>query len=71
MATNHGVSARNKHLEVKMHFIRDLVTKKIVKLAKIGTADQRADIFTKNLPRPAFEKHRASLFDGLVPDTTD
>jgi histone deacetylase 1/2 len=71
MSSNIGVSGRNKHLEVKMHFVRDLVAKNVVKLLKIGTADQRADIFTKNLPRPSFEKHRASLLDGLAPDTTD
>jgi len=71
MATNHGVSSRNKHLEVKMHFIRDLVNTKTIKLVKIGTKEQRADIFTKNLPRLAFEKHRSSLLNGTEPDTMD
>jgi transposase InsO family protein len=68
MATNHGVSARNKHLEVKMHFVRELVSDGVIKLVKIGTNSQRVDLFTKNLARPAFEQHRATLLNGTGPD---
>ena len=42
--------ARTKHIEVKYHFIRDLVENKLVELRYYKTADQVADIFTKLLP---------------------
>ena len=51
-----------------MHFVRELVSDGVIKLVKIGTNSQRADLFTKNLARPAFEKHRATLLNGTGPD---
>jgi hypothetical protein len=51
-----------KHMEIRHHFIRDriLVTKDIM-LEKKATGDMVADLFTKQLPYPAFSKHRAAL----------
>ena len=41
----------------KIHFIRDLVEKKIVYLEFINTDNQKADIFTKPLDGPRFESY--------------
>ena len=62
------VSGRNKHMELKMHYVRERVQEGDVQVQYIPTRHQRADILTKNLPRPAFERLRAAL---LNPDTTE
>ena len=38
----------------------------MITLREVGTLEQIADIFTKSLARPAFEKHRAALLFGLT-----
>ena len=41
--------SKTKHIEIRYHFIRDLVERKIVCLEYIPTEHQNADIFTKPL----------------------
>ena len=47
--------SKTKHIEIRYHFIRDLVERKIVCLEYIPTERQNADIFTKPLDRSKFE----------------
>ena len=44
-----------KHIEIRYHFIRDLVERKIVALKYIPIECQNVDIFTKPLDRSKFE----------------
>ena len=66
MVTCAQISGRNKHFELKQHYIRQLASEGVVTLREVGTLEQIADIFTKSLARPAFEKHRAALLFGLT-----
>ena len=50
--------SKTKHIEIRYHFIRDLVKRKIVCLEYIPTKRQNADIFTKPLDRSKFETLR-------------
>lgn len=52
---------RSKHIYVKLH-IRDTISKGEVKLEKISTEDNPADMFTKSLPQTKF-KHCLSLIN--------
>ena len=47
--------SKTKHIEIRYHFIRDLVERKVVTLEYISTERQNADIFTKPLDRSKFE----------------
>ena len=48
MVKNKIVSAtKNKHMELKMHFVREQVERKVVQLKKISTQKQRAELLTK------------------------
>lgn len=47
---------RCKHIDVKFHFIVDLLAKGIIDLMYISTNDQLADIFTKSLGNEKFNK---------------
>ncbi|GJZ92901.1 hypothetical protein Tco_0664966, partial [Tanacetum coccineum] len=46
---------RTKHINVRYHFIREIVESKEIKVAKIGTKDNAADAFTKVVPGPKFK----------------
>ncbi|XP_057444753.1 uncharacterized protein LOC130736999 [Lotus japonicus] len=53
--------SRTKHIDIRHHFIRDLVEDKIITLEHVTTEKQLADIFTKPLDACTFEKLRGSL----------
>jgi hypothetical protein len=61
LAENPIVMGRAKHIETKMHFIRDLVLKGKIKLEYCPTEDMTADLLTKPLARVVFMKHVTSL----------
>jgi len=54
-------SDRTKHVDIKYHFITQTVEEGAVKLQWIPTAEQQADIFTKALAPPVFERLRQQL----------
>ena len=53
--------SRTKHIDIRFHFIRELVEEKIISLEYIPTDDQRADIFTKPLDKSRFKKMKFDL----------
>ena len=58
---------RSRHVDVKVHFLRDLVRDGHVKLLKCAGTQNVSDALTKSLPRPAFEKHREYMIGTRVP----
>ncbi|GJV24696.1 zinc knuckle CX2CX4HX4C containing protein [Tanacetum coccineum] len=46
---------RTKHINVRYHFITEIVESKEIEVAKIGTEDNAADAFTKVVPGMVFE----------------
>ena len=59
--------SKTKHIEIKYHFIRDLVEGKIVALEYIHIERQNANIFTKPLDRSKFEILRQVIVVILCP----
>jgi hypothetical protein len=58
----HGVkSERTKHVDIKYHFLTDSIASGALKLQWIPTTEQQADIFTKALAAPLFERFRELL----------
>lgn len=55
---HHG---RTKHIDIKYHFIRDLVSKDVVRLEYCASADQLADIMTKSVDLQKFVKFRKQM----------
>ncbi|KAK2385434.1 putative mitochondrial protein [Trifolium repens] len=60
--------SKTKHIDIRHHFIRDLVENKVVTLEHVGTKDQVADIFTKALDAVQFENLRGKLGICLFED---
>ena len=54
-------SGRARHMEVRWHWLQEQSEARHVRLGYIPTEWQVADIFTKNLSRPRFERLRSSL----------
>ena len=52
---------RAKHIDTRIYRVRELSASGEVELYKIPGEDQPADLFTKGLPRIAFERHRRTL----------
>ena len=52
---------RTKHIDVRFFFVRDAQAEEKVNISYIETESQLADIFTKALAAPRFEKLRAGL----------
>nr|GEU50491.1 ribonuclease H-like domain-containing protein [Tanacetum cinerariifolium] len=52
---------RTKHIEIDIHFVRDLVTAGQVRVLHVPSRYHYADIFTKGLPSALFEDFRSSL----------
>ena len=58
---------KTKYIEIRYHFIRDLVERKIVCLEYIPIEHHNADIFTKPLDRSKFETLRQVIGVILCP----
>ena len=56
-----GMYQRAKHIDTRIYRVRELASAKHVELYKIPGDQQPADIFTKGLPRDAFDRHRRTL----------
>ena len=52
---------RSKHIDLKYHYIRDLVQRKTIKLQYIATSEQVVDILTKPLTSRQFVQLRGKL----------
>ena len=53
--------SKTKHIEIRHHFIRNLVEDKKIKIEYIHTEKQLVDIYTKALDTSRFENLRSSL----------
>ena len=58
MSENPTNRERSRHVDVRVHFLRDMVRDGAVKLVKCAGPKNVADALTKSLPKPAFHKHR-------------
>ena len=52
---------KSKHIEIKYHYIRDMVQRGVVKVQYVATEEQIADVLTKPLARLKYEYFRERL----------
>ena len=56
LAKNQQVGMRTKHIDVKYHFIRDLVADNFLDIRYVKSEDNYADIMTKNVSNEVYER---------------
>ena len=56
-------SARTKHIDVRHHFVRKLVSDGEIKVIHVASEEQHADVMTKALRLEDFSYHRAVLMN--------
>ncbi|KAI3713826.1 hypothetical protein L1987_72412 [Smallanthus sonchifolius] len=61
LSKNPVLHRKTKHIDVRYHYLRDLVNEEIIKLLFCPTADQVADVMTKPVKLDSFEKMRKKM----------
>ena len=64
MTENHVLHDRSKHIEIRYHYIRDMVQRGGLKPLYVSMDEQAADVLTKPLSHVKFEHFRDKL--GIV-----
>ena len=60
----HPISNSNsKHIDVRHHFLRELMERKEIEIIHIASQYQHADYLTKALPEREFEFHRGIVMN--------
>jgi hypothetical protein len=65
MARNPQFHKRSKHIDIRWHWIKDLVEENTIEVQSCRDPEQTADILTKVLACPKHRKHSEEM--GLVP----
>jgi hypothetical protein len=55
--SNNSSTFRTKHVDVCYHFVQEFVEDGIVKIIFVKSAENKADIFTKNVQEELMKKH--------------
>ncbi len=63
LAENPVHHQRSKHIDIKYHWIRDMVAAGTVQLIDVPTEDQRADFLTKSLRGDVFWRHVRAVME--------
>ena len=61
LSQNHVFHKKNKHIDTRFHFIRELVNNGDILLQFCGSRDQLADIFTKPLGKFYFQRQHLGI----------
>ncbi|MCO5611309.1 hypothetical protein L7F22_065561 [Adiantum nelumboides] len=61
LARNPVYHLKTKNVDVKYHFIREMVENKQIQLVKVHTTDNPTDLLTKGLPEESFAHCRKLL----------
>ena len=61
LANNYSTGPRTRHIDIRTHFVRELIINGILKFVFIKSEDYDADIFTKNMSEDLYIKHSGKL----------
>jgi hypothetical protein len=57
LANKQTTGQRTKHIDIRVHHVRNLITDGFIKTKFVRTVDNTADIFTNNTSQTLFVKH--------------
>jgi hypothetical protein len=59
-----GGRERAKHIDIRKHFAHEVIQNRHMRLIRVATDEQLADIFSKALPFPQFKRCQMGLMIG-------
>jgi hypothetical protein len=59
-----GGRERAKHIDIRKHFAHEVIQNRHMRLIRVPSEEQLADIFSKALPFPHFERCLMALVSG-------
>ena len=65
LGNNAKASLRTKHIDVRYHFVREYIVDGTVEVMFVGSEDNDADIFTKNVGNEVFERHSYKFMTNM------
>jgi len=65
LANNHSTGPRTKHIDIRTHYVRELIDREFLRTLFIKSEDNDADIFAKNLAEELYLKHAKKNVDDL------
>jgi hypothetical protein len=66
LSKNQAVGSRTKHIDIRIHYVRNLINEEIIKTSFVKSENNAADIFTKNVTKYLFLKHTSSYMNPLA-----
>ena len=66
LAENPLSSARSKRIDVRFHFVRELLRAKKIDIQFVASEEQHGDILTKSLAATPFKSHRKFFVEPAV-----
>ena len=66
IAKNASTKGRTKHMDIRFHFVRELIEDNIIEIKFVKSDDNTADMFTKNMSRATLLKHRERFVCDLM-----
>ena len=64
LAKHQGFNSRAKHIDIRHHFVRELVENGSIKMEHLGTDEMIADILTKGLGKSSHDSLKKSLVNN-------
>ena len=71
LAKNRQVGTRTKHIDIRHHFMREMVEEKDIDIHYIRSEDNSAEIMTKNTPEAYFARHTKRITEGELWELVD
>ena len=65
LSKNKQVSSRTKHIDIRQHYIREHLNKKLGEVRKIKSEDNIADVLSKNVSVKLFMKLGIAMLSGF------
>ena len=65
IANNQTTGPRTKHIDIRTHYVRNMIIEGLIKTLFVKSADNTADIFTKNTSESIFIDHSDKIMVNL------
>lgn len=70
LSKNPVMHRRTKHIDVRYHYLRELVEKEVIQLEFCGTKQQMADVMTKPIKEETFKEVREAMGVCMIKQET-